>query len=154
MRRGFPDQGPEPLISQQQTDEKDLGEEEIDVEDEALLEQERRVGEDEEEVLDHLKRGRRERETKLRSLDLALNLVEADVQEEGQGKESHEWQVSKAERKKRKKMAKVELGKRSQMSDTARKANETLLWSLPVGERWKLYRRWVHKYKLRCQRKG
>ena len=150
----FPDQGPEPPISPQETGEKDLGEEEIDVEDEALLEQERRVGEDEEEVLDHLKRGRRERETKLRSLDLALDLVQADVKEGGQDKQSHEWQMSKAEKKRRKRMAKAELGKRSQMSDAGRKANETLLWSLPIIERWKLYRRWVHEYKLRCQRKA
>ena len=133
----FPDQGPQPPISPQQTDENDLGEEQIDVEDEALLEQERRVGEDEEEVLDHLKRGRRERETKLRSLDL----VEFDVKEEDQEKQSHEWQMSKAEKKRRKKMAKGELRKRSQMSDADRKANETLLWSLPISERWKLYRR-------------
>ena len=119
------------------------------MEDEALLEQQRRVGEDEEEVLDHLKRGRREREAQLHSLDLVLNLGEGEVE---QNKQSQEWQMSKAERKRRKRMAKVELGKRSMMSEAARKGNELLLWSLPISERWKLYRRWVHKYKLRLQR--
>ena len=47
----------------------------------------------------------------------------------------------------------MELTKSSQMTSTERKANEQLLWDLSSSVRWKLYRRWVHVYKVMCKKR-
>ena len=47
----------------------------------------------------------------------------------------------------------MELAKTSKMTSQAREANEQLLCHLSSSDRWKLYRRWVHVYKVMCQKR-
>ena len=132
-------------------DEQHTGpEDQVKVDEDAKLEEAKRVGDDDQEVLDYLKESRRERAELMDQLDLALAI---DVDEQGdKTSEVHAgWQISKAEKKQRKTLAKVELSKRTQMSEKERELKEQLLWRLTSEDRWRLYRTWVHQYKVHHQ---
>ena len=94
----------------------------IEVEKEALLNQERRMGEDDENPSDQGKKRKQQ-------------------QEPGTAKR---YQRSGRARMRR------ELAKDSRLTSTERKANEQL-WELSSSVRWELYRTWVHEYKEMCQ---
>ena len=127
------------------------GEGEMDVDEDAHLEEERRIGEDDQEVLDYLKKARRERADRMQNIDLAF-LVEEEGNADSVSNKTEQWHKSRAAKRRMKKQVQFELAKTERMSDNGRKGNEKLMWNLSHSERWRLYRTWVHEYKINCQR--
>ena len=122
----------------------------VEIDEDAKFEEARRVGDDDQEVLDYLKKSRRERAERMNQLDLAYE-IHVDEEEDKDRNDNSGWQISKAERKRRKNWAKVELTKITRMTEKERELKEQLLWRLTSSERWKLYRTWVHQYKNQRQ---
>merc|ERR1719319_43912 len=127
------------------------GEGEMDVDEDAHLEEERRIGEDDQEVLDYLKKARRERADRMQNIDFAF-LVEEEGNADSVSNKTEQWHKSRAAKRRMKKQVKFELAKIERMSVNERKGNEKLMWNLSHSERWRLYRTWVHEYKINCQR--
>ena len=122
---------------------------EIRVEDEAQLEEEQRLDEEGQELVDYLQRQGRRRDERMREVQIAYVVegTEADAEDIRKG----EWRISKKEQKRRAKLVGVELSKRNVMSEEERELFEQQLWLLPEVEKWRLYRTWVLQYKLLCQ---
>ena len=131
----------------EQEEEQEQGE--IDVDEDAQQEQARRVDENDQDILDHLKESRRERAKQMDQLHLAY-VVEKDDEDKNR-KDNMGWQISRVEKKRRKAMVKVELRKKTRMQETERNLKEQHLWNLSQNERWKLYRTWIYQYKINCQ---
>merc|ERR1719347_1412912 len=132
----------------------------IYLEEDAVLEEENRLDDDAEDLMDYL------RNTKEKKEMIMKEIVAVNIHEEGNEEAENfqpetksgevidqegSWQISKKERKRRNKFAKQEMNKRSVFNEERRVIHERNLWELSLPDRWMLYRTWVQKYKVRCQ---
>merc|ERR1719239_1287064 len=124
---------------------------EIPVEDEAQLEEEQRLDEDGQEMIDYLKSQGKLREAHMSEIKIAYVHEVEGTEATAEDIKKGEWRISKKEKKRRAKLVEVELSKRDVMSEEERELFEQQLWLLPEVEKWRLYRTWVLQYKLLCQ---
>ena len=117
----------------------------IEVDLDAQFEQSRRVLEEDEDVMDYLKKLEMKRRASSRNINVA-RFLENDVNENQNNDFNDDWQISKKEKKRRMINAKNELRKLDCMGENERKQAERMVWNLSPRDRWRLYRTWREKY--------
>ncbi|XP_072237874.1 NFX1-type zinc finger-containing protein 1 isoform X2 [Leuresthes tenuis] len=137
-------------------EEMELEEDLIEIAEEADLIQEERMIEDGWTIGpgagrdDKKKREMEETAREVEELMLAMNLDKADIQAE-QNEEG--WQMQRDQRRKMKNRIRKELGKSTAMTEEEEDSIYDV-WSLSLGDRWRLYRLWVTRYRVELRTKA
>ncbi|KAM3921700.1 NFX1-type zinc finger-containing protein 1 [Leptodactylus fuscus] len=138
---------PEPDDLEDEEPEDDL----IDIKEEAdIIEDERVLDDDHDEVGRPRKKYKRTEENEMAKLVQAMSLDSKEP--EGTQDNEEGWQMSREQKKKRKQRVKTELRKLEAMTE-AEADRITDLWSLDLNTRWRLYRLWIQRYQIDIRQK-
>ncbi|KAM9410372.1 NFX1-type zinc finger-containing protein 1 [Pholidichthys leucotaenia] len=150
------------VFLQRETENGNINEEEepIEVEAEDLIEiaeeadliQEGRIIEDEWVIEDRDGRKKEEMKQAVKAIEemmLAVNIDEADIQDE----DNDGYQMQRGQKKKMKRKIKKELEKTTAMTEREEQYFEDV-WTLSLPDRWRLYRLWVTRYRIALRTKA